>query len=118
MAKIIKPFANARIQCFGAYIPMRDIKCIDKKQHIWRGKRVAEVLKPEGEISIVYFSHEGPPDNDFDKVTPPLHFTDISILGFPFWLIPKHRLLFGYDPPSIIAKAAPKQMGRGGMHIN
>lgn len=100
---------NARLRCFGNYMPVRDIEIVDAKQKIWKGIRVIEVGTPEGVMEWVFFSRNYRPDvNDYDNIAPELHITDNDIMGFEFWLVQKEKILFGYDPHSPIAKPSIK----------
>jgi len=95
---------NARIKCFGGYIPIRDIEAIDTKQKIWKGKRIVEIGTPTDVLEELFFSRDYSSDSEIDKLLCEKHIKDNSILGCEFWLIPKEKLLFGYDPPSTILK--------------
>lgn len=96
---------NARIKTLGAYWPVKDIEPVDKEQKVWKGKRINEIGLPEGVLDWVFFSRDYKPEvNEYDQIIREIEFTDESILGYPFWLIPKEKLFFGYDPPSILAK--------------
>lgn len=108
--KIAEPEAplDARMRCFGSYVPVKNIVIVDTKQKIWRGDRIVEPGTPEDAMMIVYFNRTFDKDSDLDKLFHEYVFTDNTILGFEFWLIPKEKLLFGYDPPSSIIKPALK----------
>jgi len=100
---------NARIQTFGAYIPVYDVEEVNRKKGIWRGKRIVEPEMREEEWPFVYFSRLYDPEtNDLDKIFPELQWDDPELLGVPFVLIQKEKLLFRYMPSSLIALPRPK----------
>lgn len=88
---------DARIKCFGSYVPVRNTEIVDAKQKIWKGERIIEPGTPQDAAKTVYFSRTFDKDSDLDKLFKEFHFTDNTILGCEFWLIPKEKLLFGYD---------------------
>ena len=109
----MQPKNNARIHTVTTYFPVADIFCVDKKQKVWKGERVIEPGTPEDVYTVIYFSRKYDPDvNDWDKMNPEYHITEKDIIGFEFWLIPKEKMLFGYDPPGRIIKPIITQ-GKG-----
>ena len=112
---------NARIQCFGGYIPIRDIEVIDSKQQIWKGTRIVEPNTLQDVYKTVFFSRLYQPDTcEFDKLYTEKHFTSNDILDCEFWLIPKEKLLFGYDPPTAGILKPPLKLrkpGPGGLRL-
>ena len=101
----MQPSNNARIQSATTYLPVTNIVCVDEDQQIWKGDRVIEPGTPSDQYTIIYFSRKyDPENNDWDKINPEYEFTDEDIIGFKFLLIPKEKMLFGYDPPGTIIK--------------
>lgn len=92
---------NSRIKCFGSYVPVTNITCIDEKQNIWKGDRVIEVATSPEAMLVIFFTRE---PSEIDNLIKEKTIYDDSVLGFPFTLIPKEKILFGYDPPSMIIK--------------
>jgi hypothetical protein len=90
---------EARIKCFGNHVPVENIEVVDIKQMIWKGERIIEPGTPQDTMKIVYFSRRYE-DNDIDKLFREYTLTNETIMGRKFSLIPKEKLLFGYDPPS------------------
>jgi len=90
---------QARIRTFGGFIPVYQISIVDEEQKIWKGKPIVDVeARSQIKNREVFFSREYLPDtNELDKVYHEVHFEDEEILGVEFWLIPKEKLLFGYD---------------------
>lgn len=93
---------NARFQTFGAFVAVHDIEIVDAKQKIWRGKILIDTsARDKMEMKEVYFSRNYKPDvNELDQIYVEIHFSNESILGVEFWLIPKEKLLFLYQPPT------------------
>ena len=102
---------NAVLLPYGAYFPVYDIESVDAKQKIWKGKRVPHLamgLAAQDKNKIIFFSRAYYPEvNDMDMVYPEIEFKSKAIIGVKFWLIPKEKLLFGYEEPSLIARVAP-----------
>ncbi len=103
------PKDDAVIKCLSQYIPVVDPELVDAKQKLWKAERVLEPGTPDNAADIVYFSRRSVPDNDFDKLWPEIEIKNERIIGKPFFLVPKDKLLFTYDPPSMIIKRAPIQ---------
>ncbi len=107
---------NARIKSFGVYAAVHNIKPVknvlvkglqgqEETESIWRGDVILE-KDHRNENNTVYFSMVQQPDkNEYDLIFPILHFKDKDILGEPFYLIPKDKLLFAYEKSSFIQKA-------------
>ena len=116
----MQPSNNARMHTVNTYFPVTNMVCVDEKQNIWKGERVVEQGTPDNVASIVFFSRtHDPENNDWDKINPPYEFKDTSIIGFKFWLIPKEKLLFGYDESATILRpniklTKPRFDGMGG----
>lgn len=109
---------NARVIMLGHYLAVYNIECIDKQQKIWRGEPVPDLAQRAAGEKFMFFSRKyDKENNDMDKILPELHFTDTNILGVEFYLIPKDKILFGYEPPPkmgiLIPKVVPiRQPGR------
>ncbi len=114
------PIDDARLKCFGDYTPLKDIEVVDTKQGIWKGTRIVEPGTSPDVMLIIYFRRrrkaQGPvvEPSDIETMWPELHIKDASIMGYEFWLIPKVKMLFGYDPASSIIVKAPMQAGKPG----
>ena len=99
---------NARIQTLGAYVAIYNIECVDTKQQIYRGKRLVEPEQREQAWPWLYYSGAYYPEiNDFDKIYKPIELSE-ELFGVKVTLIPKEKLLFRYQPHSLIAIPAPK----------
>ena len=96
----MQPTNNARIKCISVYFAVHDYALIDKGQGIWRGNRVIEVGTPADAFTSIYFTRESRPDDVLQEY----EFESTKLIGFPFLLVPKDRMLFGYDEPSNILK--------------
>ncbi len=113
----MEPTNNARIQCMSMYAPIYDYFVHDKKQAIWRGKRVVEPGTPADTFTEIYFVRANDPLEPNEM--PEYEFKNKDLIGFPFLLIPKGNILFGYDKPGkiikpniVLAKSSP--FNRGG----
>jgi hypothetical protein len=98
---------NARMYTTGSYRGVYDVKCVDEERKIWKGRpivdaRIAEMPQMKGQVDTgwVFFSREYDDRNDWDRLYHEIEFEDESILGQKFLLIPKEKMLFGYDPPT------------------
>ena len=78
---------------------------------MWKGTMVPHLTRSMGKTpddKIVFFTRNYQPDvNDMDLVYPEIEFKSKAIIGVKFWLIPKEKLLFGYEEPSIIERIKP-----------
>ena len=114
---------NARIKSFGVYAAVHNIKPVKdvfvlyeaaptefilgpkETKNIWQGDVILEEHH-RNKNTTVYFSMVQQPDkNEYDLIFPILHFKSKDILGEPFYLIPKDKLLFAYEKSSFIQKA-------------
>lgn len=92
---------NARLRCLGAFLPVHSIEVVDAKQKIWKGVPIMQFGQRDEPAPFVFFSREYLPDiNDFDKVYHEFEIKSETVLGEGFWLIPKEKLLFAYEPPT------------------
>lgn len=97
---------NAVLQTFATYRAVYDVSCVDEKQKIWKGRPVVGAsmsVMPGGGDAVehgwIYFSRIYSDTNDWDKVYPEFEFNG-DLIGSPFLLIPKEKILFGYNPPT------------------
>lgn len=100
----MEPTNNARINCQNYYAAIYDYFVSDKKQGIWRGKRVIEPGTPIDSFKEIYFVRANDPLKPDEM--PEYEFKSKDLIGFPFLLIPKGNMLFGYDGPGVIIKPA------------
>ena len=109
---------QARLKCYSEYTPIKDVEVVDAKQKIFKGKRIVEPRTNPDEMLIIYFRRPDTKDpaklTEIERMWPEVHIHDCSIMGFEFDLIPKVRLLFGYDPPSSSIIKAPMRMKERG----
>lgn len=101
-----RPKLNAaRFYSIGSYRGFYDIKCVDEKKQIWKGRPIIEPSMQKSPIaaklvsSWVFFTREYDDRNDWDRLYHEHWFEDESILGQKFLLVPKEKILFAYEPP-------------------
>jgi hypothetical protein len=118
MASIPLPKGEARIQCFNGLVPIKDWKVFNKAKGIYVGERIEQpgavpVRGQQGQdfLKTVYFSRVYNPANEIDRMLCEYEITEATVLGFPFLLIPKEKVLFLYDPPTFILKPAMNTFG-------
>ena len=104
------PSQPARIGPMGGLIPVRDIVQFD--DNIWRGKVIDNTTKSVTELNDIFFSRKYNKENPVDAYLCEYHIGKKDLLGFEFYLIPKEKCLFVYDPASIIIKPDPKQFAK------
>ncbi|KKK89184.1 hypothetical protein LCGC14_2735660, partial [marine sediment metagenome] len=108
---------------FSDYTPLKDIEVVDTKQGIWKGNRVVEPGTNPDVMTVIYFyrrkHRQGPrmEPTEIEAMWPEMYIKDCSIMGYEFWLIPKIKMLFGYDPPSSTIIKAPMQMKKPGPFV-
>ncbi len=100
----MEPQNNARIKCTNLYFAVTNLECVDEKNDTWKGERVIEPGTPSDILLDVFFYRTYDKDNAVDMMLHEHEITDTSIIGFKFWLIPKEKMLFGYDRPTSIIK--------------
>jgi len=102
---------NARIRVSKEYVPLYKIKCIDEKNKIWEGQAVPETLQGE-EMSgtSIIFSRRYDKDNTVDQMLCEHEFNNGDYLDKKILLIPRQKILFFWDAPSVILKPAAHQM--------
>lgn len=110
---------NARLKCFGSGVPVYNWTVVDTERGIWKGTRIIEPGTPADTFETVYFSRSyDTENNDLDRMIHEYEFLDPAIVGVPFLVVPKEKVIFGYDSPStVIAKppvklAAPSPFNR------
>jgi len=110
---------NNRIHCFGRYVPLYDVECVDEKQQIWRGKRIVEINTPENAMLTIYFSRfYDRKNNDMDRVCQEYEIHDDKLMGEKFVLVPKEKILFGIDEGSAIIKRPPIKLKKNNSILN
>ena len=124
IVQLNKPsLSDARLKCFSDYTPLRDIEIVDTKQGIWKGNRVIEPGTNPDMMTVIYFRRRDSRDPQRSSAAAPteieamwteLHIKDASIMGYEFYLIPKVKMLFGYDPPSSTILKAPMPVSESG----
>ncbi len=98
----MEPTNNARIKCMNLYAPIYAYFVHNKEQGIWRGRRVVEPGTPTDSFTEIYFVRANDPLEPNEM--PEYEFEKGDLIGFPFLLIPKGNMLFGYDAPGTIIK--------------
>jgi len=105
---------NARMNTLGGYKALYDIEVVDEKQKLWRGKpMVEEKMKRPGmpappEHVWIFFSRDyeiqtgDQKINDWDLLYHEYMIDDETLMGVSFLLVPKEKLLFGFEPESTI----------------
>jgi len=95
---------NAQLGIMNKSFPVVDWEIYDVKQEIWRG-RILEQTEQEknlggGNIQI-FFSRSVDKDSEYDRLLKMYEFSD-ELVGVPFLLVPKEKVLFVYQPASHI----------------
>ena len=105
---------NARMNTLGGYKALYDIEVVDEKQKLWRGTPMPEEhMKRPGmpkppEAVFIFFSRDyeiqtgDQKINDWDLLYHEYEITDESLFGVKILLVPKEKLLFGFEPESTI----------------
>lgn len=87
---------NATIFPMGGSIPICEYELYNEEHQIWKGKLVIPPGKA-GAPDVVFFSRKYQPEiNDLDKLFVEMEMENTDLLGIPFILVPKEKLLFGY----------------------
>jgi hypothetical protein len=111
---MLVPLNDARIKCFGGYLPIARYRCFDEQRSIWVGDRIVEPGTPADALEIIYFSRKYEPEkSQIDALMCEYEITDETIVGLPFLLVPKEKVLFGYDPAPKLIKRPPVQLAKG-----
>lgn len=104
-----KPKLNdARYTSLGSYRALYDIRAVDEEKKIWKGRPIIDFsmqkmpgVQKASETAWVFFSREYDDRNDWDRLYHEIEIDDEEILGQPFILVPKEKILFAYDPPPV-----------------
>lgn len=106
---------NARLQTFGGYVCIHSFVPVDPAKGIWKGIQLVQPDQRSEIFPYVYFSRNYMPEtNDLDKVFPEVEWTDPELIGVPFLLVQKEKLLFGLvpSPKHGIVLPAPQSIRR------
>lgn len=107
---------NARLKTFGGYVIIHSIEAVNEELKIWRGVQLVEPERREELSPQIFFSRNYNTDiNDLDKIFPEIVWDDCDLIGVPCLFVQKEKLLFGYEPSSIILKPAIKPIARRGI---
>ncbi len=99
------------------WVPVRDLEVVDEEQLIWRGT-IVDHPHQEMDGRLVYFSREYLPEvNELDQIYKEKFFSDESIRGFPFWMIPKEKLFFTQMPASSIVRPDPRTFSKRNLRM-
>jgi hypothetical protein len=86
---------NAQIIPMGGSLPVSDYECFDEDLQIWKGNLIVPGTNGN---KVIFFSRKYQPEiNDLDKLFVEIEITDPELLGVPFILVPKEKLMFGYE---------------------
>jgi hypothetical protein len=87
---------NATIFPMGGCIPICEYEIYHEKLEIWKGKLVIPP-KAKGAPDIVFFSRKYQPDiNELDQIFVEMEIETSDLIGIPFILVPKEKMLFSY----------------------
>ena len=102
--------SQAIIFPLGGYVPIKEIEVVDEGQKIYKGK-IVDHPNQQLQTKDVFFSRDYKPEvNELDQIFVEKHF-DSSLIGVPFTLVPKEKLLFGFFPKSVIQLPDPSLLG-------
>ena len=94
---------NSQIFPMGAQVPIMNYEVVDKKRFIWKGELILNINSKASDSKVIYFSREYQPEiNELDKIFKEILFEDAELLGVPFLLVPKEKLLFAFEAGSNI----------------
>jgi hypothetical protein len=97
---------NAQIIPMGGSLPVSDYECYNEELKIWRGNLI--IPGADGN-KVIFFSRKYQPEiNDLDKIFVEIEITDPELLGVPFILVPKEKLMFGYERATTAGIIRPK----------
>lgn len=87
-------------------VAVTDIEVYDEKRKIWKGAILKETEQANTLGKEVFFSRKYEPDkNEMDTIIQEYMFEeDDDLLGISFLLIPTEKILFIYEPSSILVK--------------
>jgi hypothetical protein len=87
---------NATIFPMGGSIPICEYEIYNEEHQIWKGKLVIPP-SASGASDVVFFSRFYQPEiNDLDKLFVEIEMEATDLIGIPFILVPKEKLMFGY----------------------
>ena len=110
-----KRLNNAEIACFGK-VAIYDYEVHDEEKDIWNGKVLPDRHSTIPPSTIVYFSRKYDKESDIDRMLHEQEILDDKIIGVPFLLVPKEKVLFIHQPHSAIARPPMKIKSRLGEH--
>jgi hypothetical protein len=97
---------NAQIIPMGGSLPVSDYECYNEELKIWRGNLI--IPGTDGN-KVIFFSRKYQPEiNDLDQIFVEIEITDPELLGVPFILVPKEKLMFGYERATTAGIIRPK----------
>lgn len=95
---------NARIKSM-SYAVFYDYEVVDERQGIWKGKLVLDADARTDDKVMYFLRKYDRKDNDVDRMLQgEFEFIDTNILGVKFLLVPKDKVLFAYEPSTIIIR--------------
>jgi len=109
-----EPDEDARIMCLGHYRAIYDWKWVDTEQKIAQGRPVIQPGMQEADVQrLIFFSRAYHPESsDLDKIFPEIEIKRKDIIGVPFLLVSKEKLLFGWEPASATIARPPIKLAR------
>ncbi len=98
---------NARLRSMNRTVIVTNIREYDKHERIWIGDILKDTEHSQSLGKTVFFSRKYEPDkNEMDIILKEYHFTaDPDVLDEEFWIIPSEKIIFLYEPSSLIEKA-------------
>jgi len=100
----IKPErTNATIIPMGGLVPIHDYEEYLKTDtvNIWKGRVVIPPV--QGAPDVVYFSRKYQPEvNELDQIFVEIEIEDTELIGVPFLLVPKEKMIFAYSPSTFL----------------
>lgn len=104
---------NASILPMNGYMAVGNVEMTDTKNNVFRGEIVRNRDQNEIKAKWVYFRRDSGVDVEFDQMWPYMDFESEDLLGFPFLLVPKEKILFFYNEPSFIIQPIVEKKRRG-----
>ena len=98
------PTNNARVLTLNGYQMVTAVELVDAEQGIFKGEIVKQPEQKNSVGSTLFFRRDSGVDTEFDSMWPYIDFKTTELIGFPFVLVPKEKILFIYDEPSVIIK--------------
>ena len=102
---------NAFIKSTGSYFILYDIQEIDYDRKVYKGRPVPLMAGggnpgplPDNAVEVewIFFSREYDDRNDWDRLYHEIIFEDEELIGAPFSVVPKEKILFKYNSPTTI----------------